>query len=235
MTKKLHFFRTVKNSDEIIQDTVVSEPVAWKWWRRDIRVRAATRGVVILGADGSGKTTLVKAIRTQLPREISVRLLGMSDGAWHFPAVGRLYKLSLDRKKSLARNLALHFLLIPLDVLFRLSRPSGRFLVVERVPLKPLIINPVFRKLLFTLIGPKILFVVLDGDPAVFQLRRPTEETVETISDEQKKLRHLIKMLVNPDIFLIDSAKMSQAEVEQIAVEKIKEFFEGRDRSSRGA
>jgi len=41
----------------------------------------ATKGIVVLGPDESGQSSLVKAIQAQFLREVSVRFLGMSDGA----------------------------------------------------------------------------------------------------------------------------------------------------------
>lgn len=180
--------------------------------------------VVVLGPDGSGKTTLVNALLSFYENELTFAYLGVSANQWRFPKLGSLYQATMTGKNPQIWRALNHSFLVSVDILARLWTPGplGRVLIVERLPLTLTTTNLLFRWLLWANIQPIRLVILLRGDSAVFQQRKADEESIESIQKEQDKLARLVPKIPCDHVITINSDKLDEEHAFQLVTEELR-------------
>lgn len=125
--------------------------------------------ILFLGADGSGKTTVIDALRQKLNVKTSKLYLGEHD--WAIPLIGHLYHKILSK----TLRLPIIFLFYPLDLLLRRmgTRQGGiRVVLIDRIPGFPFISGGTLAAIYRAAIGRIDFIVHLTGDPETMYGRK---------------------------------------------------------------
>jgi hypothetical protein len=189
------------------------------------RARRGRRGpllaVALIGADGSGKTTLVERVIAAAPGDVATLYLGQN--RYVLPGMARLEASRGRFSAALFRWAAL-----PLDLLLRrwrsLRAANGRLMLTDRLPMFPFTGGSRTLERLYRLVLPRFdLLVLLDADAAVFHERKPEGDPFEH-RRQQEKARALPKAGLARASAVVDTSgtvDSSLARLEALLVEQL--------------
>lgn len=146
--------------------------------------------VLFLGTDGTGKTTLVKALRKVLPFNNRTLYLGMGEEGWLLSWIQKYQKFCQKTLWAHRFRLGLLFswVLLPLELLIRRLKLSlnSRYSVVliDRFPGFPFLQGGLIGWLYRCFLPRPDLVVLLSGNPESIAKRKPNEITPERIEKE---------------------------------------------------
>lgn len=173
--------------------------------------------IVFLGADGSGKTTLVKALSRAAAGETASLYLG--EKHFYISFVEHVFQLKdLAAPRSLIRRLLeapYRYVLLPLDIMCRSHsvRRSGkcRVILIDRVPGFPFAPGTRLLRAIYRWVLPKPdLVVFLHGDPVVLAARKP-DATREGIARDCEKFRKVAHALGASKVLEIDTGSSDRS------------------------
>lgn len=177
--------------------------------------RGRTLVVVFLGSDGSGKTTLVEAVKAALPDETVNIYLGEKEFATGLAESAFLASNRPEAGAVPARWLTAlyNYLLLPLDLLCRCIAArrgaSGRILLIDRVPGFPFVSGSRLLRTIYRGVLPRPdLVVLLHGEPAVLAARKP-DATMRSIASDTSKFRNVAHALGAAGVVEIDTGHTS--------------------------
>lgn len=188
--------------------------------------------VMILGADGSGKSTLVDALCAAFPDEAVRAYFGEKEFRIELAAraLAALQRGALGRLPARALRFLYEYLLLPLDLLCRRRRLAGAeqpsVVVIDRVPGFPFVSGRMVQRRLYRAVLPKpSLVVLLEGDPATLASRKH-DATIAGISYDTAKFRQVARSLDAPHIVEIDTTLRDRAQtLSQVAGEVRRRFM----------
>jgi len=140
--------------------------------------------VIFLGTDGVGKTTLQRATAEKLAVPTVSAYFGLG-GGWKF---GFARRLSVKENRFWVG--LFWYVGLPLELLARrlaiVGDPHG-VVLIDRIPGKPLLGNPVLRFLYKCILPRPCLVVLLTGAPTRLVARKPEEQSLKRLLKEAGK------------------------------------------------
>ena len=171
--------------------------------------------VLVLGPDGSGKSSLAISLAKNLGAQFRSIYLGLSEESWQVTWIGRLYTGFIDSPtRSKALKGMFFSLAYPIEVLARVGphKFGASRLIIDRFPTYPLTSSRVLRWWLKRILPNVDLAIVLIGDTSIFHARRP-EHSVQELVEEATKAELTVKALGVGRVVYIDSSAKSQSKV----------------------
>lgn len=167
--------------------------------------------VLFLGADGTGKTTLVKALQKEIPLKNKILYLGMGKKGWLLKSVQKYQNFCQEILWAGRFRFGLLFswVLLPLELSMRRLKTSigGKYAVIfiDRFPGWPFVNGGPIKWLYRYILPRPDLIVLLGGDPETIFSRKPDETTPERVEKELKKWAIVANRIDASKIFKIDT------------------------------
>ena len=173
--------------------------------------------ILFLGPDGSGKSTLVGVLQSELPFKTKVMYLGYGEQGW----VWSFAKTVRDRYKAesgfvgwIYKNLFWYFVL-PVELLLRRGGASlngrHRIVLVDRVPGVPFIRSGAISTLYKWILPSFDVAVLLHGDPSILAERKPDETDKNKVNRDIRKFKSVAHNVAQ-DVWAIDTTSTSISE-----------------------
>ncbi len=176
--------------------------------------------VIILGTDGTGKTTLIKNIKKNLPVKMKSLYLGTGDEGWEISAISALNRnIKGNVGKLIFRSSVLPFELL-LRVLKGRRNAKYRLVLIDRIPGWSKMSNSKIVKIIYNNILPEPdLIILLTGDSDVL-FKRKGEKDISRIEEDNIKFKKIANMF-DCGVVEIDTTRNGEVEAERIAIDAI--------------
>jgi hypothetical protein len=185
----------------------------WRRWCRAVSQRRFGAGgtVVFVGADGTGKTSVVRAVSESLAMKTVPLYLGEKEfriraARRAFEAISRQDTATMKRRLLTA---AYHCCLLPLELLRRrvgaMRQGHYRIILIDRVPGFPFLSGSWLLRTVYRSVVPKPdLVVLLHGEPAILAARK-NEATPQRIAADTEKFRRVMHALAPRAMLEVDT------------------------------
>lgn len=167
--------------------------------------------VLFLGADGTGKTTLVKALQKVLPLKNKILYLGMGKENWLLGFVQKYQKFCQEVPWAGRFRLGLLFswVLLPLELSMRRLKASlsskYAVILIDRFPGYPFIQGGFLKWLYRHILPEPDLIVLLSGDPDSIFRRKPYETTTQRVKKELIKWARVAERISAAQVLEVDT------------------------------
>lgn len=172
--------------------------------------------VLLLGTDGTGKTTLVEETKQALNVKVKTLYLGMGEEGWRLGAVQRLsHYRPKSRLGSAIKAVLYTYGSLPFELLLRhvFALKGGKYslFLIDRFPGWPFTKSGVRRAIYKAVLPKPDLVVLLTGDPAVLATRKPEIEELQS-KEDQKKFQKVARAIGSGQLIEVDTTALSVEE-----------------------
>ncbi len=183
--------------------------------------------VLFLGTDGSGKTTLVEAVKDSLNIKNNKLYLGAGEDNWTSHAMKSIYQYSFTSKPfKKIHNLLKSYMVMPLELSLRIlpviRKSKYHVTLIDRFPGFVYLDKHKVRSYIYKFILPKPdLVFFLYASPEVLVKRKPNETTIERSLYDMKRFENVAKLVSNGNYKRIDTSDLTVDEARRMIIDEI--------------
>jgi len=183
------------------------------WWykfKNSFRFGSGFK-ILFLGADGTGKTTLVRKLKEKLPFSNRILYLGMGKDGWLMKWIQKYQKFCNDNYWAGRLRFIIIFtwLFLPLELFLRQLKISFHSkyanVLIDRFPGYPFLTGKVLKWLYRHLLPKPDLIILLGGDPESIATRKPTEVSKGRVELEHRKWIKVAKEINTSHVLKLDT------------------------------
>lgn len=216
----------LKDQDILKVSNIAKKILEESFSKTNVRLRRKKRNkggmglsVLLLGTDGTGKSTLVEGVANSLPFKSDKLYFGTGEEGWVYPAAKKLNFCKGGKVISCLNKV----LSLPLELITRklLKVKNGKYkvILIDRVPGWAVLdrrLNLIYHRIL-----PRIDIVFfLTGDSKVLATRK-SERSYESTIKEDAKFRKVAEKLSSGKYIELDTTKLSINECENRIINEI--------------
>ncbi|ADI00520.1 nucleoside/nucleotide kinase family protein [Salisediminibacterium selenitireducens] len=187
-----------------------------------LRKRSFSYGykVLVLGTDGTGKSSLIKNIRKEIPVKTKSIYLGTGEDGWELKQVKKMNK---NFQGPILGRL-LKTIILPIEFCLRVIRgkvnAKYKLILIDRFPGWAIISKNKLRNYIYKIILPKPdLVIFLHGDPQIL-FERKKERSVESISKDTLKFKSVAHRVCN-NVLEINTTELNERETTKVVIDYI--------------
>lgn len=166
--------------------------------------------VLVLGTDGTGKTSLISNLNNISPVETKNMYLGTGDGGWVLDTVKKMHNSS---KKRILQKVFKNIIL-PLEFSLRVIRGKKngkhKLILIDRFPGWAILSNSKLTKTIFKVILPKPQLVIFLYGDAHQIYERKKERDVKSILKDTSKFRKVANLVSDNNVFEVNTTELDE-------------------------
>ncbi len=183
--------------------------------------------VLFLGTDGSGKSTLIKAVKEKLVLKNKQLYLGTGEQGWTSAKMKKLINWKTrNRVLNKLAGIFKSYFFLPVEFLLRIvpvkAKSKYSVVLIDRIPGKVFLEKGTGKSLLYKTILPRPdLVFYLHADQEVLKKRKPLEYSPERSMKDAEKFRMVADKVSDGQYISIDTSKLSVTEASDLILSEI--------------
>ncbi len=183
--------------------------------------------ILFLGTDGTGKSTLIKAVKEKLVLKNKQLYLGTGEQGWTSAGMKKLVNWKTrNRVLNKVAGIFKSYLFLPVEFMLRIvpvkAKAKYSVVLIDRIPGKIFLEKGSGKSLLYKTILPRPdLVFYLHADQEALKKRKPLEYAPERSTKDAEKFRMVADKVSNGQYISIDTSKLSVAEASDLILSEI--------------